>query len=292
MTVATFSDTTYVKQQARAWIYTPGLPECATWAQCRAATPEMQNIQHFSPDVCNRITGCNDGRKCGIGRAVMTFDTSTIPVGSSITAAKLTGAWLVSGSIGSLMGYADLLIVGGNILLVRANGIDVDSGAFQYLGNCGIVIGKIYVPDQGTGTFEVNFDGIGLASIVCGGTTYIGVRSEFDTPTCGLNQTARFSGMINQSTSPPILEVTYTTDIELLVETYAATDLTTVSATLNGAITQGAAIKRGFDYGVGGDNLINEWYESGTYGVGAFSHGITGLTPGQGLCHRAKASED
>jgi len=58
-----------------------------------------------------------------------------------------------------------------------------------------------------------------------------------------------------------------------------------------GEITQGVATKRGFDWGESSDALINEWYEEGTFYPEEFSHALTGLIPGQGFCHRAKACE-
>ena len=222
-----------------------------------------------------------------IQRSGLIFDTTTLPNGAKIISGKIkcNAKFFVDP-------YVNTLQLGDTMLFVRApsivfpNPVATDYG---YLCNCEIQLGSIWIPTSMTSytACETDLNASGLASIVSGGYTRIGVRASLDTPSGpSLNTCWR---CLYEAV---LLELTYTTDVELLVETHPATDLTTVSATLNGAIIQGSAIKRGFDWGVDEDNLINEWYEEGSFAVEDFSHGITGLTPGQGLCHRAKASED
>lgn len=68
----------------------------------------------------------------------------------------------------------------------------------------------------------------------------------------------------------------------LSVRVYSSVkDLTSTSAIIRGAITDTggyAATKRGFEW-QGEGEALQSWYESGTFGVGYFEHGITGLTP-------------
>lgn len=61
--------------------------------------------------------------------------------------------------------------------------------------------------------------------------------------------------------------------------------------TLNGTIetTEENCDKRGFDWGIAPDTYTEEWIEEGSYGVGVFSHQITGLDLEETCYFRAKA---
>lgn len=67
------------------------------------------------------------------------------------------------------------------------------------------------------------------------------------------------------------------------VTTQAATDITHNSATGNGNITATGgenATERGFEYKEGAEGEVSKVYDTGNFGTGAFSKGITDLKPG------------
>ena len=95
------------------------------------------------------------------------------------------------------------------------------------------------------------------------------------------------------SSNNPKLTVIYTTAGSApIVTSSAATSITANSATLSGNITDTGgenATERGFDWGTTSGTYPNFWTETGSFGTGAFSHGITGLSPGVTYYFRAKA---
>lgn len=78
------------------------------------------------------------------------------------------------------------------------------------------------------------------------------------------------------------------------VTTQAASDVSYTSVTLNGSITNTGgenATSRGFDYDVdSGAPYANTWTEAGSFGVAAFTRGLTSLTPKTTYYYRAKAT--
>lgn len=92
-----------------------------------------------------------------------------------------------------------------------------------------------------------------------------------------------------------LIIITYTPFVAPTVSTVAASSKEETTATLNGNITaiggQNADL-RGFDWGLT-DSYGSSWTEGTSenyqYGTGAFSHGITGLSPGTTYHFRAKA---
>jgi hypothetical protein len=80
-----------------------------------------------------------------------------------------------------------------------------------------------------------------------------------------------------------------------IVVTHNATDITGSSATLNGEITDTGhdnADTRGFEWGTSIGNYTWSWNQTGDYGIGAFSHGITSLGSNQTYYYRAFAIND
>lgn len=66
----------------------------------------------------------------------------------------------------------------------------------------------------------------------------------------------------------------------------------TANATLNGTITATGGEnndQRGFDWGTSPGSYSSSWTESGSYGTGAFSHQVIGLTEDQTIYFRAKS---
>jgi len=217
------------------------------------------------------------------------FDTRLVPAGAYISNVKLCGD--------AYCNDTNPLAISASMKFYREtsppNDIVVGSPGslwtewWEYIGDLGILLGSVYIPyHQLTPVaVEIELGGVGIASIVKGGYTYIGCKIAQDSPTPPTPTTRAGLRMDNC-----LLKVTYSTEEELVVVTLPATEITKESLTVEGEITKGAATKRGFDWGEASDALINEWYEEGTYGTGEFSHELTGLTPGQHFCHRAKAA--
>lgn len=80
---------------------------------------------------------------------------------------------------------------------------------------------------------------------------------------------------------------------EIICSTQAATDITSTTATLNGAatgLTESAyAVSRGFEWDIdSGAPYANDWHENGTWDEDmSWDHDLTGLTPGTPVYYRA-----
>ncbi|MBA7604395.1 hypothetical protein ES703_11515 [subsurface metagenome] len=78
------------------------------------------------------------------------------------------------------------------------------------------------------------------------------------------------------------------------VTTLSVTDTTETTATLNGSITAigvGNATVRGFEWDIdSGAPYANDWHESGSFGAGTFSHGLTSLVKEEVYYYRAYAT--
>jgi len=89
-------------------------------------------------------------------------------------------------------------------------------------------------------------------------------------------------------------EVSFTTLAGPTVTTQAATSTEETTATLNGNITvegETTPTIRGFEYDTdSGAPYTNDWNEVGSWGVGAYTHGLTGLTKGELYYYRAYAT--
>jgi hypothetical protein len=74
------------------------------------------------------------------------------------------------------------------------------------------------------------------------------------------------------------------------VVTLDATDITSISATLNGKINGTETLTvRGFEWGKQSGNYTNSWTEEGSFPPESFSHSISGLDPDTTYYFRAKA---
>ena len=85
--------------------------------------------------------------------------------------------------------------------------------------------------------------------------------------------------------SPPIPDVT----------TDPASNITAISATLNGsvnAINDSEIVERGFEWGIEPGSYSYSWTETGSFGVGSFSHDLSGLQPNTTYYYRAKAKNN
>jgi len=96
----------------------------------------------------------------------------------------------------------------------------------------------------------------------------------------------------NEGANQRIDTPTFSAIVPPTVVTNPATDVGTLHATLNGEITDTGgenADERGFEWGTESGSYPNSWTETGNFGVGAFSHEITGLQPKTTYYYRAKA---
>jgi len=90
----------------------------------------------------------------------------------------------------------------------------------------------------------------------------------------------------------PRLYIEYTTVTAPTITTQDADGLGIGTATLNGTIidTGGENCdQRGFDWGYSSGSYTYEWTETGSFGIGSFSHQVTGLIEGATVYFRAKA---
>lgn len=225
---------------------------------------------------------------CVIKRLCMVMDTTAIPVGATITQAIFKGYYYQEYT----GGYTFLP---DHIILYRATGIVLDNAlaGYRYIRDCNIELGRFYaslVGGQET-FFEVTLNSIGREAINKGGYTNIAFMLNRDISTHPPDDTWSPWIFYDSAAKKIELEITYS-DVpgDLTVVTLAATEITKTTATLNGEITAGLACKRGFDWGEG-EAMDNEWYEEDSYGLGTFSHDITGLTEDTEYCFRAKAEE-
>jgi len=229
------------------------------------------------------------GIRASIARGMACFDTRAIPVDAVISSVVLKGKLLYYRFYGHASSISSYLKVfrAANPPMDEAGGYESADSFWQYLSGLDILVMTVFVAVAWPPS-EIDFQGslgnVGIASIVKNGYTYFGAKESRDVPTPPTADTCAGGRFTEMS-----LDITYGTAEDLLVVTLPATEVTKDLLTMNGGITQGAATKRGFDYGESEDALVNEWYEEGTYGIGEFSKALTGLTPGQNFCHRAKA---
>lgn len=98
----------------------------------------------------------------------------------------------------------------------------------------------------------------------------------------------------SDSAQTPVLSITVGGNPS--VTTDDPTDWTSSTGTLHGNVTTIGDTnigERGFDWDTdSGEPYANEWTEIGTFGVGVFSHELTGLPGGMTIYHRAKAEND
>lgn len=223
-----------------------------------------------------------------LDRSVLVFDTSSVPANATITSATLKGRWIyewisIHSELEDWLRFVDAPAA--NVPSVAAD--------FLYLRDCATLLADVlyvYPPRGAWRAFSISLNAAGLAAINKGGSTIIGLRSHYDTATPpALNTVA--GGIIDFDAPDDVyLEVVYQFDPPD-VTTLAGSSVEETTATENGEITDVGcenADERGFDWGTD-ISYGNSWTELGDFGVGAFSHPVTGLTPGTTIHFRAKA---
>jgi len=230
-------------------------------------------------------------------RAFLVYDTSSIPSDAVITDAKIQ-AWV---GVNNLYSFVRNDFGGSSVAL------DVIDGALvyphypivfgdYYRQHYSLILGGVSIPVSANEEWidiPLNSNGIARIQKGTGGKTRFAIMLDWDAENTPPTSDGYYYAKLSYSgyDVEPKLVVTYTSSQTLLVQTNAFTNVTKTSLTMNGEITSGVASKRGFDYGAVSGALTDEWYEEGTFGPGAFTKEITGLTPGQEFCCKAKACE-
>jgi len=232
-----------------------------------------------------------------ISRTLILFDTSDLPDNALITNATL-----------SLYGYSkqedwDIDYDVNIYSSAPASNTEIVAGDYDSLGTipycaAAILIDNWNIGDPGTiNNFVLN--PAGIAAIDKTGVSKFGFRSathdagdsEPSLPgDASRNQIEAFSADKGTGYKPQIV-VTFI--IPPTVTTSAATSVEETTATLNGNITATGgenAGERGFDWDTdSGTPYSGNWTEAGSFGTGAFTHGLTSLTKGDLYYFRAKA---
>lgn len=224
-------------------------------------------------------------------RGFVVFDTSIIPSDAVISSAYLysylSSSSLIKNDWGS---YVTLVIQDGSQVYPSLPIVATDFNKELYSVECGSVNVATTFTTPGWVPITLNAAGIARIGKGAGAYTRFAVRFREDIDNSEPSGTgSMYFKASNTEGYRDKLVITYTSADTLVVVTLDPTGTTTESITMNGEITAGMATKRGFDYGDASDNLDSEWYEEGTYGLGTFEKEVTGLTPGQGFCYKAKA---
>lgn len=219
-----------------------------------------------------------------IQRAFLFFDTSLIPADAIITAAVLRfmtpGVTLNGGP------HLDIVIRNGQPTYPHDPLVKGDYYHGHYSGNGGSWNTADYV-DSGYYEIELNEDGISWIQKGAGAKTKLAIISSRDiskTPEAYGHRYVRVESRDHGLGYEAQLIVTYGPDII----TKPATNVEETSATLNGRIVSpgGGVYERGFEWGPT-EEYGNSWSETGSFGVGDFSHDIVGLSPGDLNHYRA-----
>ena len=228
-----------------------------------------------------------------VARTALKFDTSSIGAGSTITQVNLK----LASDFDSSDTDFDVQIVDQNWSaqdpLTHANreafydnclAGTADSGS-PWRNTLGMSINTLYTsPNLSTSWVSKT------------ASTYYCLRSSRDsainTPT-GLEQIGIITAENSDTTLRPVLTVAYTSVVVPTVTTSAATNVVNTTATGNGNITAtgGAnATSEGVEWGTTSGSYPNSVTSTGSFGVGAFTQGMTGLTAGTVIYYRAKAT--
>jgi len=225
-----------------------------------------------------------------IRRAYLFFDTSSIPVGVTITTAKL---YLFGASDWSTEDF-NITVQNGMPDYPHDPIVGTDHNKVNYSGNGG-QLSTVGFTTSGYNILTLNDDG--KSWINAGGITKFCLRSDKDinnSPPSSASYVKIRSMEWAGSGDEPYLYVEYTIEAPTM-QTNAATDVSYFTATLNGQITatggQNASV-RGFEWGTSTGNYSWSWNETGNYGIGAFSHGIDSLSVNTTYYFRAWAIND
>lgn len=221
-------------------------------------------------------------------RSVLVFDTSSISLGTTIISAALKGYWVCT-EFEHWLRFVD----------APAAHVPSIASDYLYFRDCDTLLAELLhvYPPREPHLFSLPLNATGLAAINKGGSTIMALRTTYDTPVEPTLNTATFGILPGEDPIIPgelfyhvLLEVTYEPNPPA-VTTIAATAIEETTGTENGEITDVGyenADERGFDWGPD-VSYGNSWTELGDFGVGAFSHSVSGLSPGTTIHFRAKA---
>lgn len=136
--------------------------------------------------------------------------------------------------------------------------------------------------NQTSGPYAVGEFAITTGNLSCGTTYYVqGYALNVIGPTLTEQKTFETSACPTPTPTPapqpPVVSLVA-----------SASNITRNSVTLSGSITSGTAVERGFEYGLN-TNYGTETKQTDSYGAGAFSLNVTGLTPDRVYHFRAYA---
>jgi len=270
-----------------------------TWSDVRNGAGTYANDTDSSGYACAIYANSNTDKWSDIARAIFLFDTSSLDDDANISNAIL--------SLNS-SGKNDGLSIKPNIDIYTSNPtsnnnlIPSDYGTLGTTSMTGSPISYSSWPSS-FNYVDFTFNATGRGNISKTGISKFGTRNaNYDVanvePTWSnhySNILCRFADTSGTSYDPKLV-VTYTTVVAPTVTTQSATNIATTSCTGNGNITAtgGAnATRRGFCYKVGtsGDPTVADSvaYDDGSFGTGAFTKSITGLTPNTSYRVRAYA---
>ena len=231
-----------------------------------------------------------------ISRAQASFDTSSL--GSTAIISAVTVA-LRGGSASQVSGKSFAANIYTSNMGTTAAASNYQNMGTTALSNTSINFSS-WTGVSTTNNFTCNASGI--AAVNKTGITSIGVRdATYDAPNTDPNVTGACYGNVSiySAASPGYLSsitITYTLPVAPTVTGSAATSVATTSMTGNGNITSdgGATVTtRGFCYttGTSGDPTTanSTAFDTGSFGTGAYTKSITGLTPDTSYRVRAYA---
>jgi hypothetical protein len=270
-----------------------------TWATIRNGAGTSAFSTDTGADFIGVVAGANSNTWSNIIRSIFLFDTSTLTSGATISAAVM-----------SLYGYKKY-----DTFNVPA-AVDVDiytstpnsnsvlvAGDFTQIGTTSQTGSPITYDNfsiTGYNAFTLNATGKGNISKT--GISKFGARNaNHDVANSAPTYSASAYSTLrcyfaDNATNKPKLVVTYTSVVAPTVTTQAVSNIAKTTATGNGNITAtGGAncTRRGFCYkaGTSGDPTVADStaYDDGSFGTGAFTKSITGLTAGTSYRVRAYA---
>lgn len=181
----------------------------AVWATVRAKTATTATPDNSSTTI---YTEAYSTGAYSINRTILTFNTASIPTGSIITSATLElykNATAVSNDNSSA-----ICLVGST---PASNNVVVD-GDFDQLGSTRFATDVNYSSISTNAYFTITLNATGLAAIVSGGITKLGLRDKKDldnsTPV-GVNSIAMNSA--DSASNKPRLTINYTPPASFLI---------------------------------------------------------------------------
>ena len=210
-----------------------------------------------------------------IFRGALFFDTSSLNENATINSASFS---FVVDSDNSDTDF-DIVIQKGTSSTYPHDPLEEDDYYYaNYTGN----LGSINTSSITVGSYN-NISINDLTIINAGGTTKFVIRSSRDINSSEPSNDEYVSIRSNEygTGSQPRLIIDYTLALPD-VETHNPESIGKTFVKFVGEVTDTNSLsidKRGFQWGTSSGNYDYEWYETGSFGLGAFSHNVTDLSP-------------